>query len=131
MMIAGYIILGIIALFLLLQFSMVAAAKKSQGLKLEGLNSKLKSLEKKGTKGLVYFFSPSCGACKAQTPIIKSMQKSNKNVFDVDISSDIQTARVFGVKATPTTVIVKNGIVDKVFLGVKQKDFFEKYLREI
>ncbi len=129
-MIFVYIIVGIIALFMLLQYSMIFAAKRTQGNKITGLSGRLKSLEKKGATGLVYFFSPSCRACKAQTPIIKTLEKTYRNVFDVDISSDVETARVFGVKATPTTVLIKNGVIDKVFLGVKQKEFIEKLLKE-
>ena len=78
---------------------------------------------------MVYFFSPSCRACKAQTPVIKSLQKAYRNVFDVDISADMETARIFGIKATPATVAVKDGVIDKVFVGVKQKEIFEQYLK--
>jgi len=107
---------------------MILQARKSKGKKIEGLQGKLKSLEKKGSKGLVYFFSPSCHACKAQTPIIKELQSSNKNVYDVDISKDMDTARIFGVKATPSTIIVEDGIISRVLLGVKQKDILNNYL---
>ena len=130
MMILVYIVLGIVLLFVLMQFSIVFFAKRTKGNKISGLPGKLKMLEQKGSKGLVYFFSPSCRACTMQTPIIKSLQKNYKNIFDVDVSKDLQAAKIFGVKATPTTVVVKNGIIDQVFIGVKQKDFFEKYLIE-
>jgi thioredoxin 1 len=130
MMILVYIVLGIVLLFALMQFLIVFFAKRTKGNKITGLPGKLKMLEQKGSKGLVYFFSPSCRACTMQTPIIKSLQKNYKNIFDVDVSKDLQAAKIFGVKATPTTVVVKNGIIDEVFIGVKQKDFFEKYLIE-
>ncbi|HKI77218.1 MAG TPA: thioredoxin family protein [Ignavibacteriaceae bacterium] len=123
-----YIILGIILLIFSLQFMMIIAARKSKGKKITGLQGKLKDLEKKGSKGLVYFFSPSCHACKAQTPIIKELQSSNKNVYDVDISKDMDTAKIFGVKATPSTIIVEDGIISQVLLGVKQKDVLKNYL---
>ena len=128
-MIVLYIFLGIVALFILLQYSIVFSAKRTQGTKINGLPGKLKSLEKKGSTGMVYFFSPSCRACKAQTPVIKSLQKAYRNVFDVDISADMETARIFGIKATPATVAVKDGVIDKVFVGVKQKEIFEQYLK--
>jgi thiol-disulfide isomerase/thioredoxin len=127
-MIFVYIILAIVIVIFLLQFLMIIAAKKSKGKKLKGLNGKLKGLENNGSKGLVYFFSPSCHACKAQTPIIKELQSSNRNIFDVDISKDMETARIFGIKATPTTMIVENGTINQVLLGVKQKDVLKSYL---
>ena len=124
-----YIIVGIVLLFLGLQMYMIFSAKRSKGTKISGLSGNLKSLEKSGSKGIVYFFSPSCRACTMQTPVIKSLQKKYKNIFDVDISKDLQTARIFGVKATPTTVAIKDGIIDNVFIGVKQQDVFENYLQ--
>jgi thioredoxin 1 len=124
-----YVIAGFVLVFFSLQYLMVFQAKRSKGMKISGLQGKLKTLERNGSKGLVYFFSPGCRACKYQTPIIKELQSSNKNIFDVDISRDLQTARVFGIKATPTTVLVENGVVKQVMLGVKQKEDLRSYLR--
>lgn len=129
-MIFIYIIVGIVLLIFGLQLLMILAARQSKGKKLSGLNGKLKGLENNGSRGLVYFFSPSCHACKAQTPIIKELQSSNRNVFDIDISKDMETARIFGIKATPTTMIVEDGKISQVLLGVKQKDILRKYLRK-
>ncbi len=123
-----YVIAGFVLVFFSLQYLMVFQAKRSKGMKISGLQGKLKTLERNGSKGLVYFFSPGCRACKYQTPIIKELQSSNKNIFDVDISRDLQTARVFGIKATPTTVLVENGVVKQVMLGVKQKEDLRSYL---
>jgi thioredoxin-like negative regulator of GroEL len=125
-----YVILGVILLIFSLQFMMIIAARKSKGKKVSGLQGKLKNLEKNGSKGLVYFFSPSCHACKAQTPIIKELQSSSRNVYDVDISRDMDTAKIFGVKATPSTIIVEDGVISQVLLGVKQKDVLMGYLKK-
>lgn len=130
-MIVFYIVGGIIVLFLGLQFSMVLSAKRSKGLKVSGLKGTLRQIEKKGSSGIVYFHSPSCHACKIQTPIIKSLQKKYDNVFDVDISKDYSSARIFGVKATPTTVFVKDGIIQNVQLGAKPDHVIEKLLQNI
>ena len=131
MIIFVYIIAGIVALFVGLQLFMVLSAKRTKGTKLAGLSGKLKTLERTGSSGLVYFFSPSCRACTMQSPIIKDLQKNHNNIFDVDISRDMNTARIFGIKATPTTVAVKNGVIDKVFVGFKQQDVIEKHLMEM
>ena len=131
MIIFVYIIAGVVFLFVGLQLFMVLSAKRTKGTKLSGLSGNLKSLERNGSNGLVYFFSPSCRACTMQTPVIKDLQKNHKNIFDVDISRDIKTARIFGVKATPTTVAVKNGVIDKVFVGFKQQRIIEKHLMEM
>jgi len=106
-------------------------AKKSKGLQLSGLSGQLRNLEKKGSKGLVYFFSPGCHACKMQTPVIKSMQSEYKNIYAVDISKDFDTARIFGIKATPTTILVEDGIINQVFLGAKTKDVLENLISKL
>ena len=128
MMIVIYIILTLILLFFSLQMSMIISARKSKGKKVTGLQGKLKTLERNGSKGLVYFFSPGCRACKYQTPIIKELQSRHRNIFDIDISKDMQTARLFGIKATPTTILLENGTVKQVLLGVKQKEDLKAYL---
>ena len=128
MMIVIYIILALVLLFFSLQMSMIISARKSKGKKVTGLQGKLKTLERNGSKGLVYFFSPGCRACKYQTPIIKELQSRHRNIFDIDISKDMQTARLFGIKATPTTILLENGMVKQVLLGVKQKEDLKAYL---
>ena len=125
-----YIVLAVILLIFSLQFMMIAGARKLKGKNISGLQGKLKILENKDSKGLIYFFSPSCRACKVQTPIIKELQKSNQNVFDVDVSRDMQTAKIFGIKATPTTILIESGTVKNVLLGVKQKDVLKSYLHK-
>ena len=88
----------------------------------------VQQIEKKGNSGIVYFHSPSCHVCKMQTPIITSLQKKYENVFDIDISKDYNSAKIFGVKATPTTVLVKDGIIQNVLLGAKPESVIEKLL---
>jgi hypothetical protein len=40
----------------------------------------------------------------------------------------MQTAKVFGIKATPTTILIENGTVKEVLLGVKQKEYLRAFL---
>ncbi len=116
-----YIIAGIFVLFVGLQISTVYMAKRSKGMKLSGLRGGLKKLEQAGSKGLVYFHSPGCHACKAQTPVIKKLQNKYANLYDIDVSKDYASAKAFGVKATPTMVQVENGIVKDIIIGARQE----------
>ncbi|HEX2869152.1 MAG TPA: thioredoxin family protein [Ignavibacteriales bacterium] len=128
----NFVLIGVgflIFAFISMQLLMVRMAKRSKGVQINGLEGSLKNLEKKGSRGLVYFYSPSCGACRAQTPIIKEMQKKYKNIYDVDISRDMKTARVFGIKATPTTISVQDGIIKEVLLGAKGRQTLEKIIQ--
>ncbi len=125
MMTLLYIATMIVALLVIMQLNMLRLAKKSKGIQLTGLSGQMRQLEKKGSKGLVYFFSPGCHACKTQTPVIKSLQSEYKNIYTIDISQDSETAQIFGIKATPTTIVVEDGEISKVLLGAKTKEVLE------
>ncbi|MEO1889876.1 MAG: thioredoxin family protein [Cycloclasticus sp.] len=80
---------------------------------------------------IFYFYSPRCSACKTITPVIEEHSKQYKQVSAVDISTDLELAQQFNVRATPTAVFIENDIVRDVQLGsgVSQtmKDFIEKH----
>ena len=120
-MLALYIIVGIFAFFIAMQIVTVLMAKRSKGTKLNGLDGALKKLEQSGSNGLVYFHSPSCHACKTQTPVVKKLKDTYSNLYDVDVSKDYASAKVFGVKATPTMIQVENGVITDVLIGARQE----------
>ena len=131
MMTILYIATFVVGLLVIMQLNMLRMAKKSKGIQLSGLSGQLRNLEKKGSKGLVYFFSPGCHACKMQTPVIIAMKSEYKNIYDVDISKDSETAQIFGIKATPTTVIVEDGVISQVLLGAKTKVMLENLMLKL
>jgi thiol-disulfide isomerase/thioredoxin len=104
-----------------MQIITVLMAKRSKGTKLNGLHGELKKLEQSDSNGLVYFHSPGCHACKAQTPVVKKLQSKYKNLYDVDVSKDYPSAKVFGVKATPTLIQVENGTIKDVIIGARRE----------
>jgi thioredoxin 1 len=59
----------------------------------------------------VHTLTPSCGACRTQTPIIDTLSKSHRGVFKINVTDDINTARALGVMATPTTVLIKDEVI--------------------
>ncbi|WP_022846265.1 MULTISPECIES: thioredoxin family protein [unclassified Desulfurobacterium] len=72
---------------------------------------------KKG-KGLVYFYSPTCQPCKAMEPIIKKLVKDAKvKVVRINVNEKPEFARKFGILATPSEILVKDGKIVKVILG--------------
>ena len=67
--------------------------------------------------GSALFYSPQCGACRTMTPVVKDLASKASGVFPVDITQDMDTARRFGVLATPTTIVVRDGTVAEVLVG--------------
>lgn len=125
-----YVIGGLVLLFIIMQITVVSSSKKMKGNKITGLTGKLKELEREGSKGLVYFYSPSCHACKTITPIIQSMKTGHKNVFDINVADNFDIARIFGIKATPTTILVKDGVISEVIIGARSKNDLESFLKK-
>jgi hypothetical protein len=76
---------------------------------------------------LVYFTSPSCGACRPWTPKVKELSRRNSNVFLVDITQNLEVARALSVMATPTTIEVREGQVAGVHIGVIPSDVLQRF----
>lgn len=70
-------------------------------------------------KQLYYFFSPGCDACKGITPIVNRLSEKYRNIHKIDVSLDLQQAAAFGIRATPTLILVDNGVIARVMLGGK------------
>ena len=116
-MIVVYIILGVIAAFFLLQFFMGLKMKMKKGKGVPDLNGAHGRMVKSGSKVLMYFYSPNCRACKTLTPILRSLSKKHKNVFSINITKDMDTARKLGILGTPSIVLVDGGIIKEFMAG--------------
>lgn len=119
---------GFVALMLIMRVVIQLKSTAMKGRTAPELNGKPGKYVKRGRPALFYFYSPSCGACASMTPEIKRLSKSKDGVFPVDISSDMATARKFGVMATPTLVIVKNRVIENILIGPQPAALLEGYL---
>jgi len=122
-----YIILAIVGFFVFMQLFVWISGYLKKGRKIENVKGELGRKIQSGNRLLVYFYSPSCGACKAMTPVIDKMKKEFSDIFSVNLAKDMNTARVFGVMGTPATVIVSQGRIQKFVLGARS----EKFLRDL
>ncbi len=59
--------------------------------------------------------------CKSMTPIIQQLARERNDIIAIDIDDNMQLARQFHVKATPTLVLVNNNKIEKVLLGAKSR----------
>ncbi|MEJ2453542.1 MAG: thioredoxin family protein [Candidatus Thiodiazotropha sp.] len=80
---------------------------------------------------LIYFYSPKCGPCRSMTPIIDRLAQDNPRVFKVNVMEDMETARAFNIRATPTTILVKDERVLDIALGAKGEVQLERMLRKV
>jgi len=107
-------------LLLALQFFMVMRMQRMRGRPAPELQGKFGRAARRG-RALFYFFSPTCGACRTMTPVITEMSRSDDRVFPIDVSRDFDIARRFGVMATPTTILVDQGLIGEVIVGPRDE----------
>ncbi len=80
---------------------------------------------------LVYFYNAHCGPCRQMTPIIDEMAKNHEKVIKYDARQAPETATAYGIRATPTTVLVEDNVITEVLVGAKSQRQLEKLLQRI
>ena len=122
------IVLGLfVALMVGMNVFVQFRARAMKGKPLPELPGKLGSSILKARSGLVYFFSPSCAACRTITPRIKDLARNNNNVFVIDVTDHLDLARAMRVMATPSTVEVASGRVIDVHVGMLPPDLLQRF----
>ena len=58
---------------------------------------------------LINFTSPHCGPCQAMKPTLAELERAGIPVRHVDVSSESSLARRYGIRKTPTFVVVSGG----------------------
>jgi len=121
-----FVVLAVIAFFLLLQGLIRFAAYRRKGSLIPELNGDLGRRIKNGNRLLLYFYSPACGACRSMTPVIEKMQSENKNVIKINILDESNLARQLGVWGTPATLVVENARINQFLLGARTESYLRK-----
>ena len=119
-------VLVIITVFVGLRFLMQKRAQRSKGKEVNSsiFDDKIKKLLK-SEKSILYFYTPTCGACKSQTPIIDKLDTATKAVGKIDLSVNRNAAKEFGIMGTPSTAIMASNRIAEIFIGLKQENFLK------
>lgn len=123
-----YIILAIAGLFLFMQIYMRLTAYLKKGKKIQGVGGSLGKEIERGKKVLVYFYTNSCAACKPMTPVVDRLKESYKNIHKVNLASEMDTGRSFGVMGTPALVLVEDSKIQSYNLGARNEHFIKNLL---
>ncbi len=117
------LIFGFLTLFFAFQYYMIFKSKRisGQSIDLSKIRPELRNYFNK-EKLLIYFYSPNCTACRYQTPIIENLKKQSFNTLSIDISKDLQLARIFGIMGTPSIALMKGNLVKEFFIGYQDED---------
>ena len=115
----SYTLAGLIGLFVLFNLFPLLRARLVRGRAVPELDALLTPEQRQSPRLLVYFWSPSCGMCRAMTPVIDKLATERHDVLKVNIAESMALARHFGVMATPSLAVVENGVVKNLVLGAK------------
>jgi thioredoxin 1 len=99
-----------------------------RGKKIEAPAGVLGSAIRGGERVLVYFYRPGCSACHAVTPVIESLQQEHRNVALINTAEDMDLARILGIMATPTVVLIEAGKVRECIVGARPASTFRALL---
>ena len=80
---------------------------------------------------MIYFYTRHCAPCRSMTPIVEQLAQESDRVFKVDLQQDPELARHFNIRATPTTVLVKDGQILDIALGAKSRKQLEALLKRV
>ena len=124
-----YIVMAIAGLFVVMQLYIRLSAVFKKGKVIEGVKGKLGSELLSGRKLLVYFYTNSCAACKPMTPVVDRLKKEFKNIHKVNLATDMDTGRAFGVMGTPATILVEDQKIKSFNLGSKTESFLRNLIQ--
>ncbi len=124
-----FILIAILALFMAMPLFAWLSSKRMQGNDAPDYAALLAPEQRGKDKLLFYFGSEHCGPCRTLAPLIDTMAERYGNVVKVDVSRQPAAARQFGIRATPTLVLVEGGKVVKVMLGAVGEKQLDVLLR--
>ncbi|NOY76530.1 MAG: thioredoxin family protein [Calditrichaeota bacterium] len=125
-----FAVLIILAFLVISQVTIILKARRNKGRKIEEVPGQIGRRINQGEDVLLYFYSPSCRACKAQTPIFNRIKKQFRNAFEVDVSKDGAMARKFNVMGTPSIVWIEKGTIKEFWVGLRQEEQLLKLVQK-
>ena len=112
----GIVIFAVIALFMGMQLLMWMRARRSVGKPAPDTRS-VDGAATADARRVYYFYSEHCGPCRAIGPLVERLGQAHRHLIRVDVQQHLDIARAFGIAATPSFILVQDGLVREVLLG--------------
>ena len=81
---------------------------------------------------LIDFYADWCGPCRMMSPIIDEIAEEMEGkikVGKINVDDNQELAMEYGDMSIPTIVVIKNGQIEKTFVGVRDKDEIKEALK--
>lgn len=125
------VLLMIVSLFIIPRLVMVFKAWRMKGRQAPTPDKASRKRIRAGKKTVLYFYTPSCSACKVQDPIIQRIRKRHPDaVFKIDASGNREAAISYGVMGVPFIAFIENCTIVKVTAGVQRESSIEGFLAQ-
>ena len=122
-----YAVLGLCVTWALYIVYMTVATRSAEGRSAEPLYRLFPELAE-GHRALVYCYSPMCGPCRPMSREVDSLINDGERVFKLDITQYPAISQELGIRATPTLILVEDGSIARMVLGVKMAEFMRALL---
>lgn len=114
-----YAVVGLATTWLLYFGYLYIATRASEGRSSASLAAVFPPLAHQSGRALVYCFSPQCRPCRPMSREVEQLVAEGVPIFPLDIQRHPELAREFGIRATPTLIVIEDGVVSRMLLGVR------------
>lgn len=118
-----YAVLGLAVTWALYVLYMNVATRAAEGRPADVLMPLFPELGAHLGRALVYCYSPQCGPCRAMSREVDALVANGAPIFKLNIAEHRGVARDLGIRATPTLILVEEGVIARMVLGVKNARF--------
>lgn len=125
-----YITLTVVILFVLLQVYMQMQSWIKRGKQVKNLPESFARELQKHPATLIYFYTPTCSACRVMTPIIDKLKNEYENIIKVDLTVETSLGKTFGVMGTPTMALLKGTTIQNFVVGARKENFIRNLLNQ-
>ena len=126
----GYVVLALAALMVGQTLWVFLTKLQMKGRSVAELGHLFPELKAGKGRAVIYCYSQRCGPCRSLTPQIDRLMETHDNLLKLDIQALPQVARRIGIRATPTTLLIEDGMIHKVILGPDALGAIRIFLRE-
>jgi hypothetical protein len=123
-----YAVVGLAATWLAYIGYVHIATRTSEGLSARPLQALFPTMNSHAGVALVYCFSPQCRPCRPMSLEVDRLIEQGAPLFKLDVRAHPELARDFGIRATPTLILIRDGVVSRMLLGVKTRQTMQRLI---
>lgn len=123
-----YIVMIFVGFILFIQIYARLQGVLKRGKSIPQVDGKIGKALARNPRTLLYFYTPTCSACKVMTPVIDRLQKEFDNILKVNLANDMETGKKFGVMGTPSLVLVEENKIKSFIVGARNESAIRKLL---